>query len=701
MSSDNIKLAPSTPLLDEQKLVARQQHEPKSRRRSQKFQQIQDSSMSAKQFHEENPKLLEDLDKETSKSRPSTSVLQSAEQQKTTVIIKRECSVPPMIPEHSLRKDKQPLIEDSFPPTFSQLNLASPPPNAFEMNLLSPPIISQVNLMWMLQQQMQLVRTAHEKRSEIVADGRSVYKPGMCVQRLKQYMYLQKQRPRDNDIGFWRNLVAEFFAPNAKIRTCFSLNKNRQRISCLFPQEAWYCEICEVRPTAGFELSAEVLPRVCKIKYDTGMLDELLYVDIPEEYYTPSGHIVLNYTKVTEESVYEAARVVREGRLKIVLSSDLKICIWEFCCSSHEVLIDRRSVNPQVHQLREAIQKYQAFVKSCSGIASEEFKRNSNKFTSSIRQLARVLDKSLINDLGYTKRYVRCLQTAEMVNGMKDLMDYSKKYGIGPAEAMARLYRQSLASSVTHNNSGVKEEPQQHAEQVQSYLYDDAKDEDSSVISYTPLSSNEETESSSLSHHAASPTASTASSKRLVHLVDIVESKRKKQMTNSGETSLLLASTEPVMNQPISTTPPFSSIRSFLVQPSSAERVVNSNATSVEPIEYLSSKVKVKEDVVTSQNIAAAEDAIDANVQKQKEKKNDDSGNYCYGFGTDDKSGYMEQLESDNLNGVSLFSGIHIGSPLNGTLMVNDTDHSNNQQFNDKLLYWNGEMDPIDDIQFD
>lgn len=179
MSSDNIKLAPSTPLLDEQKLVVRQQHEPKSRRRSQKFQQIQDSSVSAKPFHEENPKLLEDLDKATSKSRPS--VLQSPVQQKTKVIIKRECSVPPMIPEHSLRKDKQPLIQDSFPPTFPQMNLASQPPKA---------------LMWLLQQQMQLERTAHEKRSEIAADGRSVYKPGMCAQRLKQYMYLQNQRPR-------------------------------------------------------------------------------------------------------------------------------------------------------------------------------------------------------------------------------------------------------------------------------------------------------------------------------------------------------------------------------------------------------------------------------------------------------------------------------------------------------------------------
>jgi hypothetical protein len=39
------------------------------------------------------------------------------------------------------------------------------------------------------------------------------------------------------------------------------------------------------------------------------------------------------------------------------------------------------------------------------------------------RQLARSLESHSLNDLGFSKRYVRCLQISEVVNSMKDLMD--------------------------------------------------------------------------------------------------------------------------------------------------------------------------------------------------------------------------------------------------------------------------------------
>ncbi|KAJ8551579.1 hypothetical protein K7X08_021594 [Anisodus acutangulus] len=481
-----------------------------------------------------------------------------------------------------------------------------------------------MNLLWLLEQQMQLLRT-YEKHPEVVPD--------------------------DNNIEFWSNLAAEFFAPNAKKRLCLSSNKRRQQIGCIFPQEAWCCEICKVRPAAGFEISAEVLPRLCKIKFESGMLEELLYMDIPEECYTPSGHIVLNYAKVTEESVYEAARVF------LNLSK----------------MIDEKTSFLRLHCHR--------FV---SGNSAVLFTR----FASSIRGMARVMDKSLIDDLGYTKRYVRCLQTSEIVNSMKDLMDYGKKYGIGPAEAMARIHRQSTASRVIPmHNSGAEEGPRQPIDQEQPYN-DNALSQGSTVIT----TDHEGTSSLNCSPRATSPTSSTASSKRPVHQADrVTEPKRKK--TNSGENSVLLVPIEPVLNQPISTTP-YSSIRSLLVQPS-------------------------------SENLADA--LIDTKDLDQNEKTNDDkiiqiqnssietNGKYYYGFETDgtvDKSYYMDQFE--NLNGVSLFPSIHIGSPLTGTLTVNDTNSNNqqfndqlpywkgeiDQQFNDQLPYWKGEIDPIDDIQF-
>jgi hypothetical protein len=73
------------------------------------------------------------------------------------------------------------------------------------------------------------------------------------------------------------------------------------------------------------EATAEVLPRLFKIKYESGTLEELLYVDMPREYHNSSGQIVLDYAKAIQESVFEQLRVVRDGQLRIVFSPDLKV----------------------------------------------------------------------------------------------------------------------------------------------------------------------------------------------------------------------------------------------------------------------------------------------------------------------------------------------------------------------------------------
>lgn len=75
------------------------------------------------------------------------------------------------------------------------------------------------------------------------------------------------------------------------------------------------------------ETTVEVLPRLFKIKFDSGIQEELLFVDLPHEYRQASGHMVLEYGKAIQESVFEQLRVVREGQLRIVFSSELKVVI--------------------------------------------------------------------------------------------------------------------------------------------------------------------------------------------------------------------------------------------------------------------------------------------------------------------------------------------------------------------------------------
>uniref|UniRef100_A0A3B6JEK6 Transcriptional corepressor SEUSS n=1 Tax=Triticum aestivum TaxID=4565 RepID=A0A3B6JEK6_WHEAT len=301
-----------------------------------------------------------------------------------------------------------------------------------------------------LQQQQQQQQQQHQHQQQQLLRQQSLnirtpgkpasYEPGTCAKRLTHYMYHQQNRPQDNNIEYWRNFVNEYFAPTAKKRWCVSLYGTGRQTTGVFPQDVWHCEICNRKPGRGF---VEVLPRLCQIKYASGTLEELLYIDMPRESKNASGQIVLDYTKAIQESVFEQLRVVREGHLRIIFNPDLKIASWEFCARRHEELIPRRSIIPQVSQLGAVVQKYQAAAQTPTSLTTQDMQNNCNSFVACARQLAKALEVPLVNDLGYTKRYVRCLQIAEVVNCMKDLIDHSKQTGSGPIDSLHKFPRRT------------------------------------------------------------------------------------------------------------------------------------------------------------------------------------------------------------------------------------------------------------------
>lgn len=69
----------------------------------------------------------------------------------------------------------------------------------------------------------------------------------------------------------------------------------------------------------------EVLPRLSKLTFETGVIDELLFLDCPRGYRFPSGLMMLEYGKAVQESVYEQLRVVHEGQLRVVFNQDFKV----------------------------------------------------------------------------------------------------------------------------------------------------------------------------------------------------------------------------------------------------------------------------------------------------------------------------------------------------------------------------------------
>jgi hypothetical protein len=73
------------------------------------------------------------------------------------------------------------------------------------------------------------------------------------------------------------------------------------------------------------EATFDILPRLNVVKFGGGVIDELLFLDLPREIRFSSGLMMLEYTKAVQECVYEQLRVVREGQLRIVFTQDLKV----------------------------------------------------------------------------------------------------------------------------------------------------------------------------------------------------------------------------------------------------------------------------------------------------------------------------------------------------------------------------------------
>lgn len=73
------------------------------------------------------------------------------------------------------------------------------------------------------------------------------------------------------------------------------------------------------------EVTSEVLPRLNKVSFESGVIEEILFLDMPCEHRLPSGLMVLEYEKAVQEGVYEGFRVVRKGKLRITFTYDLKV----------------------------------------------------------------------------------------------------------------------------------------------------------------------------------------------------------------------------------------------------------------------------------------------------------------------------------------------------------------------------------------
>lgn len=145
-----------------------------------------------------------------------------------------------------------------------------------------------------------------------------------CSLRLSQYMHNLQYRPKDNNIVYWRKFVSEFFAPGAIESWCFSSYENIEQkvLGSMRTMDDWCCDICGTNSGKGFEASFEILSRLFKMKFDSGALGEILYLEFPRECRYSSGIMMLEYENAAQESIYEQFRVL-SMRVNFVLFSGM------------------------------------------------------------------------------------------------------------------------------------------------------------------------------------------------------------------------------------------------------------------------------------------------------------------------------------------------------------------------------------------
>ncbi|VAI71198.1 unnamed protein product [Triticum turgidum subsp. durum] len=266
---------------------------------------------------------------------------------------------------------------------------------------------------------------------QLAGPVRTPVESGLCSRRLMQYLYHKRYRPDDNPITYWRKLIDEYFAPRSR--------------------ERWVHGVV-----------------IFVIRIRGKDMDEYLFLDMPNEFRLPNGLLLLEHAKVVQKSIYEHQHVTHEGQLRIIFTPELKIMSWEFCSRKHDEYVTRKFLTDQVTHMLRATQNYQATVtkNGPAGLSNDEAQNACNQFASASRQLAKNIDHHSLNEHGLSKRYVRCLQISEVVNHMKDLIEFSHKNKLGPIEGLKNYPKQTAGPKLTvqnlHDSKAVKTEISPH-----------------------------------------------------------------------------------------------------------------------------------------------------------------------------------------------------------------------------------------------
>jgi len=259
---------------------------------------------------------------------------------------------------------------------------------------------------------------------------------GQLLLRISQFNEYQARRPPENQMPFWRDFVSEFFHHRATYKYIVWLNDH------------------ETRSFQLFQLGTETLPRFYNVIYSSSISSVYYVLENPREYCLDSRTYLLFSSKTRVEYKYEnGCRVITKGFLRVTFSDELKIILWEFEAKCHDEYLPT-SLFKEKKGKRSRRQSLN-YVNSLP----EKSETNGNREPPSNGGGEISLDslpKSQVNQFGLPPPVMRCFEITEVINYMKDLIDFAMDRQLSPMVSLEKYHQKfpSLNSSANGKYSG-------------------------------------------------------------------------------------------------------------------------------------------------------------------------------------------------------------------------------------------------------
>ncbi|KAJ3036560.1 hypothetical protein HK097_003808 [Rhizophlyctis rosea] len=268
----------------------------------------------------------------------------------------------------------------------------------------------------------------------------------MALKRLLEFgEHLCPPHPESGkDIEHWRRFVREFFAETGMMKYAL-WNSHSQWTFAMNPQ---YKDTHKV-----FELNTALLPRFYQVNFQSGVTQIQLIMTNPRELVVNNA-LAVECSRASLLYQYEnGLQVLCHGHLRVQFTSNIKIELFEFRTKRHTELLPR-----------DVMMKVEVGTPPANNANSDDVKSESGKDGNGVggggggggpggarrtpvKGLPPDLAEPSVNEFGITVWTMRCLEIAEVVCHMRDLIDYSLGKEKGPIESL-KMYSAAVRGRV-------------------------------------------------------------------------------------------------------------------------------------------------------------------------------------------------------------------------------------------------------------